>query len=697
MGVVWRAIDTRLQREVALKVLPIAFEGDLAREHRFLREARAASALNHPNIITIYEINSDRGKTFIAMEYVSGSTLQQTLQERQLLIPEAIDFACQIASALAKAHAAGIVHRDLKPANIMISEGQLVKVLDFGLAKIDILRDAASESQDGATVTSPLTVAGTPLGTPAYMSPEQAAGEPVDARSDIFSFGTILYEMLSGSRPFRGARSVDILRELLTVEPKLLDRADLPLPLSQIVRKCLQKNPEERFSSAAELASELRTLRDATLSAPAHAVPARRPVRRAPLVAASAALLLIAGGLVYLGQSGKVASSTGTTFQLVEAARGKLQRFDQAGNIKAAMALLEQAIAKDRNYAPAYAVLAQADLRQNQNTPDPHWLNSADGYSRKALQLNPDLAISHVALAATLQQKGARSEAAAEYQKALDLDPTSAAALVGLAKVAAALGRKEEAEGYFERAVQKAPQDWLPLVEFAIFRYSSGRYAESAALLERARDLTPDNSTVLKNLGAIYAKLARYDDAAHAFQKALEILPTAPVYTNLGTLRYLQGRFLEAVPDMEKAVELGPSLYLNWGNLGDAYHMAAGYKAKANQAYRRAIELAQAALAKAPDDPDIRSRLAGYLANSGEKAAAARELEQLERLPKKTPGSRFMAAVAYESLGDRDNALRSLQEAIGLGYSRADVGLYPDLAGLRNDLRYQRSMSESTH
>jgi serine/threonine protein kinase len=213
MGVVYKARDQHLDRFVAIKVLPPELMADPDRKRRFAQEARAASALNHPNIITIHDIASDNGTDFIVMEYVQGKTLGQVIPRRGLKLNDVLKYAIQISDALAKAHTAGIIHRDLKPGNIMVGEGGLVKVLDFGLAKLTE-RPQIGEEESTRSIP-PWTDEGTILGTAAYMSPEQAAGKPVDARSDIFSFGSVLYEMVTGKRAFQGDSQMSILAAVL--------------------------------------------------------------------------------------------------------------------------------------------------------------------------------------------------------------------------------------------------------------------------------------------------------------------------------------------------------------------------------------------------------------------------------------------------------------------------------------------------
>src|ERR1700682_3005663 len=217
MGEVYRAHDARLNRDVAIKVLSPDRLGNETAGQRFLREARAASALNHPNIITIYETDIYEGMAFIAMEYIPGCTLAQLLASRQLPDAEALDYATQIAEALVKAHAAGIVHRDLKPGNVMITADGLVKVLDFGLAKLNAAASAApaaGERDNEATLSVALSMPGATLGTLSYMSPEQARGGAIDARSDIFSFGVVLFEMLTRQLPFDGDNLLAVLHNL---------------------------------------------------------------------------------------------------------------------------------------------------------------------------------------------------------------------------------------------------------------------------------------------------------------------------------------------------------------------------------------------------------------------------------------------------------------------------------------------------
>ena len=328
MGMVFKAVDTRLQRSVAIKALPPDRFAETDRKRRFLQEAKSASALNHPNIVTIHGIVEEQGMDFIVMEYVSGKTLDQVSPRKALPLRQVLKYSLEIADALSAAHAAGIVHRDIKPSNIMVTPQDRVKVLDFGLAKL--AEPGLPEGRPNSLQTEP----GRVIGTAAYMSPEQAEGKPADARSDIFSFGVVLYELVTGRRPFHGDTAMRILSAVLTHEPPPVRSlvANAPREIEKVVTRCLRKDPARRFQHMGDVRLALEdTLEE--IDAPPETPAPTRASRRLWLLFTIAALLLGLGLGIFLGD--RILHKTPMTFQRLTFRQGDLDsaRFAPGGTV----------------------------------------------------------------------------------------------------------------------------------------------------------------------------------------------------------------------------------------------------------------------------------------------------------------------------------------------------------------------------
>jgi len=306
MGAVYRARDTRLGRDVAIKVLPADAVADKARLARFESEAKAVSALNHPNIVTLYEVGTSSTGPYLVLELVDGESLREIIARGPVALRRLLDLGAQIAAGLAKAHAAGVVHRDLKPDNVMVTRDGFAKILDFGLARLVWPDEGLNASDDTATFVQ--TASGVILGTLGYLSPEQASGKPADFRADEFALGALLYEMATAVRPFKRATTLESLTATVQSEPEPLrdKRPDLPAPLLWLIDRCLAKNPDDRYASTKDLARDLADMRDrlshaTSVRGAADGTFADSKTGRTARLAAFAALAVVAGVLLFLG------------------------------------------------------------------------------------------------------------------------------------------------------------------------------------------------------------------------------------------------------------------------------------------------------------------------------------------------------------------------------------------------------------
>ncbi len=701
MGEVYKAEDTLLRRWVALKILPEATQRDEQLKRRFLREARAASALNHPGIITIYEVLTEDDLDIIVMELVEGEPLSELIPEGGLPIERVRRLGLQIAEAVAAAHAAGVIHRDLKPANVMVLEGDRVKVLDFGLAKRSDIQSPDAPTTPTQTQREALTRLGAVLGTLQYMSPEQALGKPADARSDIFSLGVMLYEMVTGARPFEGDNAPSVLHHVAYSEPRPIRelRQDVPGEFLETVERALAKEPQDRFQGMSEFAEAIR---------PA-SPPAGRPVswRRIWKSAAAAVALLAAlvalpqtrsllkgwlGGLA--GPAVELTERDPTTLkqdQLLELGRSLLARYDLPGHPDRAIEAFQLAITRDPDYAPAYAGIGLARWRKYRLEKDPAVLSAAQASAERAVEIDPLFTGGRVALALIQIVAGLKEEARSNLDQVLLVDPANADAHRGLGDLAVAQGELPLAETHFHTALEHRPDDWELLLLLGYVQMRQAKYDEAELPLRRAIEVTPDNARAYRSLAASLHYQSKYSEAATVLQRALELQPRADVYTNLGTLYFFQGLYEQSITSFEKARELDANHYRTWANLADAYRWTAGREGDAADAYRRAIQLVSERIEQSPQDSHLRSNLALYLAKSGQAGEALAELDRLSELEE--PDTLYRASVVCELSDQRTRALELLEKAVTRGYSRTEIEHDPELAKLRADVRYHQLIS----
>ena len=702
MGEVFEATDTLLHRTVALKVLPPDKVADPERRARFLIEARAASSLNHPYIVTIHDVVTTADGAFVlVMERVRGRSLADAIPAGGLPLPDALRYAEQAADALATAHAAGIVHRDLKPGNVMATDRGDIKVLDFGLAKL--LPGPGSGADP--TISSDATQFGAVLGTPDYMSPEQAKGEPVDHRTDIFSFGMLLFEMVTGQRPFRGRNRIAMLHALVSEPAPRAStfRPGLPSSLDALIDRLLAKDRAARYQSFTEVLADLHRVQDGRpVVGIASARPARLIDRKAVYSALGVIFLVAAITLVVNGWPAGSGAPAGDRATLDEplpmtasdfARQGErlLRRYDREGHIGDAMRAYESAMLRQPDYAPAYAGLAMANWRRFREVRDRIWLDHAAGNARQAVERNPLLASGHAALGLTLTALGETDEAGRSLAEALKLEPTNADALRGLGDLSARANRFEDAEKHYRAAIAARPEDpELPGVIGGLY-YRLGRVDEAAKAFERMIVLADDNAIGHRNLGAVRHMQGRFADAARSLQRAVELKPDAAVYTNLGTLYYYQGLYPQAVAALDKSIALRANDYRTWGNMGDALRRTSGGGPRALEAYQRAAQLAAAELDAAPT-AEARALRALYLARAGAADEAKEELRRTGSHSGLAAETLYVLALAWEALGERTAAIHTLREAIAAGHAVSELERDPELTSLRADPAYHRMM-----
>jgi tRNA A-37 threonylcarbamoyl transferase component Bud32/tetratricopeptide (TPR) repeat protein len=535
MGEVYRARDTRLQRTVAIKVLPRDKLSDAVRKRRFLQEARAASALMHPNIVVLHDISSDAGMDFLVMEYVRGDNLKERIKAGASPFGDVARWGAQIASALAAAHAAGIVHRDIKPANIMITPESAVKVLDFGLAK---LTQPPGESEETQTVLGD-TVPGMVMGTVAYMSPEQTRGEPLEGRSDIFSLGSVLYEAATGKAPFAGPSTLAVMHEIATANPVLPSHVNRNLPpeFDRVIERALAKNKNERYSSAKEMMEALQTLE----SRPAPVVQPRREHKLNWRLAAavSVVLLVAAAAANYRWGISKRHSPDPQAYELYLRGRRDIQEFTEHG-FKQAVVDFQNAISRDPEYAAAYAGLA-------------------DAYS-------------YLAAFEIERPKDVMPLAESNAAKAIEKDPATPEAYTSLGIVALTYDSDFPlAEQRFQRAIKLNPRDAFTQHFLGHYYESMGKWTEALKQMQLAHDMDKLSPMYGEDLAWDLMMIRRNEDAIRQLRETVRLAPEDPFARSLlATVLEASGNTSESLEQAQQTAKL-PGMFGNAGNLGGVF------------------------------------------------------------------------------------------------------------------------------
>lgn len=741
MGEVLRGHDDRLDRPVALKCIrPDARDPQKALQ-RFRREARAVARLSHPAIVQVHDWEESEGQSWLVMELVEGRTLDEVIAEGPLPPDRVLDIAHDIASGLAEAHDAGLVHRDLKASNVILSHksrsahGQ-AKILDFGLAKTVRLED--SETAEAAMPSSTLTKEGNVVGTVTAMSPEQALGKKVDPRSDLFSLGILLYEMLSGILPFKGDSAIETLTRICSAKEEPLRRLDPKIPegVSSLVTHLLEKEPALRPSGARLVVAEIDRLRSGswkrvsvesgteeltkadvplsqvvTLSAgdgvsvgaeTLERIPARETKGSAFRWGAGVTVVIVAFGLwgwtSWLESTDEESAISGpvvshpleadlTSYELYQRGMAYLERPDRKGNIDKATTAFQKALAQDQRFAPALAGLARAyHLDYFRGSRDSQHLEQALAAAEQAVKIDEYLAVSRVILGSVYLEIGRLDDAMRELLKALEIEPSNASAWAGLGRVFEIRGDFQQAEEHYLRAGDIQPEKAEHL---GMFYYRAGRYEEAIAVFLGYLQVVPDNFVVLSNLGAMYYMQGSLTEASAWFQKALLVKQDSAIYSNMGTIYFTQGLYAQSASAFQKAIENGGSNnYLLWGNLGDARRWTPGQKGMARKAYLRAIQLLNEKFSTKPQDSTLRTRIALYAAKAGDCDQFLAAIDESGDLPADDGRAWFRLAVAQEVCERRDDALAALEASLKARFSLEEIQRDPELLDLRQDLRF---------
>ena len=737
MGEVYLAEDLQLRRKVALKLLPADFAADKDRLNRFRHEALAASCLNHPNILTIYEIGSENEHQFIATEFVDGEPLRRHIEHTNLGVREILNVAVQVASALAASHTAGVVHRDIKPENIMIRPDGYVKVLDFGLAKLTEPQSIALDLE-AETIQEVKTDPGVIMGTVNYMSPEQARGLEIDARSDIWSIGVVIYEMVARSAPFSGLTKNDVLASVLMIEPPPLSRflPNVPSELQRIVRKTLRKDKEDRYSTAKELLVDLKNLQhdldtesrtepaveeevksvailpfknlmnDASVSfyefSLADAVITELVRLRSLIVRPSSAIARYIGqwkdpleAARELGVNAVVAASflhsaarIRVTVQLLDAATGRVlwgDRIDSdAGDIITVQDIIAQRIVDGLQLKLSSE--EHVDLAGHATTNAAAYEEYLRGRDRVGRYIYHTVANEDI------------EAAIKHFHRAVELDSKFALAHCALGgchiqRILKGTGKTEDlvfARNAFERGLALDPEIREAQVYMLFVYRTQGETQKARKQMAALRREAPNNASVQFVSGVFHRLDGEYDKALRSFDEALRLNPAETVVISWSRARIFmyQGRYDDALLELDRGAAVEPN-----------HPVLKTYRAQVlavRGEWEAATGLFEKILLEHPQIEAIRPLYAQCLSARGEHEAARAQLtdrvKELARLDHDVP---YWLASAYALEGEDEEAFKWLKMAITLGNENLPwFRSNPAWQSFRGDERFETLMEE---
>jgi serine/threonine protein kinase/Flp pilus assembly protein TadD len=678
-GEVYRAFDTVLQREVALKLLLPRVSSQADQERQILREARLLAKVRHPNVVSVYGVDTHDGRVGFWSDFVRGRTLSSVLSMQGPFGPrEAALVGIDVCKALAAVHAAGLLHRDIKTSNVMREEGGRILLMDFGLSL-----DEHDHHGLG--------------GTPAYMAPELFADRQASVASDIYALGVLLYHLLTAKYPVDAPTLPELAALHQTNQRRSLyeERTDVPDQLVNVIETATRRNPPERFQSAGQMLSALSESLGTGSSHSLSSVSAPPGKRALAWLAVPAAAVLLGAvvwftplrqSIPFLRYKPTPDNGAPATFH---AAEQLLDEYYVPGNLDKAIAGFQQTADKDPRYALAYGGLCRAYYIQYRNIETADLLSNAQGACSKALELDNGLSSVHVTLGMLYTLMTNNGLAKQELDLALALDKRNPEVYAALGDLYIKQGRSDDVEPAYQKARDLAPRDWRWPKQLGDYYRESGRFEDAARQYLLAIGLTPDNARVWDNLGIVYRRESNFTEAEKALRQAIKLDPKSyNHYLNLGAVMEQEGNYPEAVKLYQQASDLNPTEYLTLANLGSLYDRIPGGHDKARENYLKAIALAEDERKKKPDDATLLAQLGSYYATIGNADESLPLLRQAAALEPDNPQVLYRAAEGYELLHQRDEALYWIGKALGKKYSLEAVKRNPEMAALIADKRF---------